>query len=487
MLIGISFGQWQADVRLTEQSALSAGTYNNANKIAVSDSVVHVVWHDERDGNREIYYKRSIDNGATWPTSPGGDVRLTNATRTSEYPAVAVSGNNVHVVWEDSRNQVGSLAHYDIFYKHSTDGGITWSNDTQLTYQPMGTRSIDASIAVCGDTIHLVWEDYRDDLSGEIYYKRSVDGGVTWGSDVRLTTSSNFASWWPSIAVNGNNVHVVYRDSRDGATYNHEIYYKRSVDGGTNWQSDVRLTTTTAESWNPSVAVSGDTVHVAWNDGISYPNNSHEIYYKRSIDNGTTWSSNTQLTYATGNSLFASIAVEGSNVHIVWQDPRPGTSNDIYYIHSTNNGITWSSDTNLTNLSTTQKYLPGVAAAGNYVHVVWRDCRDYSNGELYYKRKILSMPGIEQERQAVLNSKVFRVSSVFNDKIMLYFRFPSDNPLKIRIYNLYGSAIFERNYSDTPSSLIIQDKEIARFSSGIYFLSVISDQKVLGQVKLIKR
>ncbi|MBS4016326.1 MAG: T9SS type A sorting domain-containing protein, partial [Candidatus Latescibacteria bacterium] len=306
--------------------------------------------------------------------------------RQSEFAAIAVSGNNVYVVWHDQRNQTGSIVHADIFFKYSRDGGTTWSNDTQLTYQPVATRSVYASIAVAGDTVHLVWEDYRDDLSGEIYYKRSLDGGITWGSDVRLTYSANFASWWPSIAVSGQNIHVVFRDSRDGAAYNHEIYYKRSLDGGANWGSDIRLTTTTAESWNPSIAVVGDTVHVAWNDGISYPNNSHEIYYKRSLDNGTTWSQNIRLSYSSVNSYFASVAAKGSNVHIVWQEARPGPSNDIYYIHSINNGMTWSSDTNLTNLSTSQKYLPGVAVADANVHVLWRDLRDYSTGEMYYKR-----------------------------------------------------------------------------------------------------
>ncbi len=42
--------------------------------IAINGSVVHVVWSDERDGNYEIYYKRSTDGGVSW----GADTRLTN-------------------------------------------------------------------------------------------------------------------------------------------------------------------------------------------------------------------------------------------------------------------------------------------------------------------------------------------------------------------------------------------------------------------------
>ena len=74
--------------------------------------------------------------------------------------------------------------------------------------------------------------------------------------------------------MSGSAVHIVWQDSRDG---NEEIYYKRSTDGGLNWGSDLRLTTNISGSWNPSVSVSGPVVHVVWND---YRIGS-EIWYKR--------------------------------------------------------------------------------------------------------------------------------------------------------------------------------------------------------------
>ncbi len=36
-----------------------------------SNDNVHVVWHDFRQGNWEIYYKRASDRGTTW----SGDIR----------------------------------------------------------------------------------------------------------------------------------------------------------------------------------------------------------------------------------------------------------------------------------------------------------------------------------------------------------------------------------------------------------------------------
>ena len=67
LLLGtlISQAQWQPDVRLTNDAGLSATTaYSNARCIASSGDTVHVVWSDNRlGGNYEIFYKRSTDGG----------------------------------------------------------------------------------------------------------------------------------------------------------------------------------------------------------------------------------------------------------------------------------------------------------------------------------------------------------------------------------------------------------------------------------------
>src|SRR5688572_25110827 len=62
----IDTAQWQRDVRLTNNSASSSTSFNNARCVAISGAYVHVVWRDTRDGIYEIFYKRSTDGGASW-------------------------------------------------------------------------------------------------------------------------------------------------------------------------------------------------------------------------------------------------------------------------------------------------------------------------------------------------------------------------------------------------------------------------------------
>ena len=88
---------------------------------------LYVVWWDGRDLDREIYFNRSTDNGLTWHQ----DTRLTNSSGWSEYPSIAVSGSNVHTVWMDDRDE---SFYPEIYYKHSTDGGQSWSSDEKLTF-----------------------------------------------------------------------------------------------------------------------------------------------------------------------------------------------------------------------------------------------------------------------------------------------------------------------------------------------------------------
>ena len=151
---------------------------------------MHAVWQDNRDGNYEIYYKRSTDGGSSW----GADTRLTSDVAISEYSSVSVSGSVVHVAWEDRRD-----GNYEIYYKRSTDGGSNWGTDTRLTNN--SAISYLSCVSVSGSVVHVVWQDDRDG-NYEIYYKRSTDGGSSWGTDTRLTNNSAY-SLIPSISVSG--------------------------------------------------------------------------------------------------------------------------------------------------------------------------------------------------------------------------------------------------------------------------------------------
>ena len=78
--------------------------------LAAYGNNVYVVWTDNSLGNFDILYRRSTDGGANF----GGTVNLSNTTGSSSSPAVAVSVQNVYVVWIDN-----SLGNFDILFRKS--------------------------------------------------------------------------------------------------------------------------------------------------------------------------------------------------------------------------------------------------------------------------------------------------------------------------------------------------------------------------------
>jgi hypothetical protein len=446
--------QWQPDIRLTNASGDSFTSNNNAWSIATNGDVLHVVWWDFRDGNWEIYYKRSTDGGTSW----GADTRLTNASNDSWNPSVSVSGQLVHVVWMDRRD-----GNYEIYYKRSTDGGVSWGADTRLTNNP--AISGGPSVSVSGAVVYVAWHDSRNG-GNEIYYKRSTDGGSSWETDTRLTNDPA-NSIWPSVSVFGQAVHVVWFDSRNGA--HPEIYYKRSTDGGISWGADTRLTNDPAISAYPCISVSGQVVHVVWYDERD---SNYEIYYKRSTDGGVNWGAETRLTNSTYLSQNPSVSASGQAVHVVWFELLGGNY-EVYYKRSTDGGVSWEADTRLTN---DPAYSTGciVSVSGAVVHVVWTDLRD-GNSEIYYKRNPSGNPvGITN-----INSDIPKEFSLhqnypnpFNPSTNIKFDIPKSSFVRISVYDISGKEISVLVNTQLLPGSYQADWNASNYSSGVYYYTL---------------
>ena len=371
LLAVYSYAQWQNNTQLTFSSSSSYLTFNNAHAIAVNGKNICFVWTDGRDGNREIYFKQSNDGGVSWQN----DIRLTNDPNWSEYPSVAIVDSIIYVAWMDDRD-VNS--YYDIYFKRSTNNGLSWEDDKKLTSTH---KSGIPSIATAQNDVFIVWEDIRDG-NWEIYFTKSSDYGLTWQTELRLTNDSA-PSWRPSIAVSGyapnENVFIVWSEERDA---DKEIYFKKSIDGGNNWSEDIRLTNSVGESESPCISANDSKINICWSDTRIEIGNA-EIYFKSSSDEGTTWSEDKRITQEPANSGSPSIASNSSLVHIAWADYR-SANQEIYYTRSTDDGINWTPDTRITNNST-ESIFPSIAISDSVVNLLWQEGLN-SNYSIYYNQ-----------------------------------------------------------------------------------------------------
>ena len=115
-----------------------------------------------------------------WGASFTGPIKnLSSNVGVSLAPAIAVSGNNGHVAWDDR-----TPGNSDIFYRRSLDGGNTFPNIIK-NISSNGGFSVGPTIAVSGNNVHVVWEDNTAGNRIDILYRRSLDGGNTFPNVIK--------------------------------------------------------------------------------------------------------------------------------------------------------------------------------------------------------------------------------------------------------------------------------------------------------------
>jgi len=338
----------------TKRFTNTAG-YSSSPDIAIDGADIYVAWCDETPGNPEIYF-RKVGEGAK---------RLTYNDGSSLEPAIAVSGSTIGVVWKDF-----SSVYEQVYFRGSTDGGKTWQACKKLSGP---NSSFDQDIAASGSTLYVVWACGISTYDDEIYFRRSLDGGVTW-EDAKPITKNAENSREPAIAVSGADMYVVWSDLTPG---HEEIYFLKSTDGGTTWQDAKRLTNSPPSKVSPDVAISGANVYVVWNDTST---GLREIYFRKSVDGGASWGNIKQLTNNAGLSQLPVVAAAGTKIYVAWCDYSPGNP-EIYFRKAANSGTTWQTAQRLTS-TPMGSYDPAIAVSASKVYVAWQDDTT-GNDEIY--------------------------------------------------------------------------------------------------------
>ncbi len=167
---------------------LCGWAYLGAQMVMTSDSSgnLYALWNagSIAKGPERIYFAKSTDGGNTWSTKV--DVSTAPAGTHHAFPAIAATGNgDVRISWMDARSANGGMDKWNVYYRRSTNGGSTWSNETDLSTYVAGSTYIftDGFRYPFGDyfemdideqgTSHLIWgEGYSYDSPGSIWYSK---------------------------------------------------------------------------------------------------------------------------------------------------------------------------------------------------------------------------------------------------------------------------------------------------------------------------
>jgi hypothetical protein len=252
--------------------------------LAVSGSFVHVLYTRTND----LYYRRSTDGGNTWEA----EVLLHSSTTEFYRGGVVCSGSIVHIVY--ARIEPSPTWEGQMYYRRSVDNGATMGSETEpypndATY----TSASRPNISVFDNSVHLAWAALRTGdtvlQDEEINTGRSTDGGVTWDSRVVQKDNSSSFAHRPDVihAGIGSIALLVWQESSDGGSPSElDLYMKRSIDGGTTWGSTIRMTNLTNASEHAYLAASGNRVALVW---AEYVTGTGLLNIMFSDDAGVTW------------------------------------------------------------------------------------------------------------------------------------------------------------------------------------------------------
>ncbi|MGA7900402.1 MAG: hypothetical protein WCA39_16245, partial [Nitrososphaeraceae archaeon] len=105
-----------------------------------------------------------------------------------------------------------------------------------------------------GKYIYVIW---RDDYSSKVFFSKSVDNGATFTKPLIIDAGRSDSDLRATIF--GNDIHVIWKDNRDG------IAYTRSIDNGTSFSTPILLTNN-SEAYKPDIAAFQNNIYVVWHD-----------------------------------------------------------------------------------------------------------------------------------------------------------------------------------------------------------------------------
>jgi len=344
-------------------------------QVAAWNSNVYLLWQDSIPSdhtNYDIFIKNSNDNGTTF----GSSVNLSNNSGFSEHPQIAAYDNNVYAIWADDTS-----GNREVLFTRSVDNGTRFDKIKNLSNNT--SDSFNQEIAVFGDTVYVVWLDQSDeDDETNILLKASGDGGETFSRTVNISSNANHETF-PKVAAFEGSVYIAWNtadnllDERD----NEGLFFVRSLDGGNTFDNIIKLNHEN-DFGELQIAAFDETVYVASGGLPSVDVNG--VLLTKSNDGGRSFSEPVTIDENGRfvNSLNVEVSAYDEQFSYVAAQVSVSGNEEILLLEMTGNN-----STKVLNLSNNPKIseCPSIAIEGDNIYVVWEDMTPGNHEILYAK------------------------------------------------------------------------------------------------------
>ncbi|HVO52590.1 MAG TPA: PKD domain-containing protein [Thermoanaerobaculia bacterium] len=285
-----------------------------------------------------------------------------NVTRTPGFSTGSVKADSsgvLHSVADDDSQQVTGS---DVFYRRSTDGGVTFS--TPLRLNASGAFAYESAFAVdATGRIFVAWSGRAPgETSPRIYFARSTDGGATFSAPAAVNAAGGYSVLPSIVADRSGNLVIAWFDVSGTAV----VRWSRSTNAGTSFSTPGSISDSLTVFARPGLAIdSKNDVFLAWTQQ-TFSSASTSVIRLAVSKAGAAFGSAATVTpstvfafapdLATGPDdsvglAFCALAVTGGTI---------GTNRQIGFSRSTNGGGAFSNPV-LVSSAVDQAYVPAVA------------------------------------------------------------------------------------------------------------------------------
>ncbi|MEO0067722.1 MAG: hypothetical protein ABIK23_01125 [candidate division WOR-3 bacterium] len=411
-----------------------------------------VVWYDHRTPTYDIYGARVSQDGNVLDTS---GIPISTAPGHQYYPSVAFDGTNYLVVWEDYRNKRDTS---DIYGTRVNQGG-TVLDSAGIPISVIGNYQGAPSVSFDGTNYLVVWEDKRSGSSYDIYGARvSQDGVVLDPNGIRISTAA-YSQESPSVAFDNTNYLVVWQDSRSGSSF--DIYAARvSQEGMVVDTAGIPVSTAYESQRYPSVAFDGTNYLVVWQD-LRRNGYYCDIYGARVSQDGVVLDPNgIRISTAAYSQKSPSVIFDGTNYLVVWEDNRSGSFYNIYGARVTPGGVVF--DSGLVVRQEWDQSVPALACGQESgMFLVYQSWAGKVGGKNYNTQRIWGKmnptPGIEEYPQPEVKGSHLPATVVRN--VLRWNK--TEDRAQVFLVDVTGRKVLE---------LKPGENDVRHLSPGVYFI-----------------
>ncbi len=340
-----------------------------------------VVWEEypspNMNGLRDLYGMIVAGDGTV---PDGGRFAIVTATGLQGSPSVASDGDGFLVAWSDGRAGVAD----DDVYGAIVDGDGNVAAPDGFPISEATSYQTAPDVTSNGTDYFVVWSDHRDG-NNDVYGARVTSAGdVLDDEGIPIASGTNGESE-PGVASDGTDYFVAWTvDDVDGS----DIYGTRvTSDGDVDVPGGYAIATETNPAHGVRIASNGEDYLLAWTDYRHAPwhdGNDDFVWYidvygaRVSGDGDVVDPDGLLLSVGTSTESSPSVASNGTDYLVVWQDYRAATSHDVYGVRVGANGVPVTPSGFAISSASERQRLPVVATNGTDYFVVWRDNR---NGE----------------------------------------------------------------------------------------------------------